>query len=74
MLLVVEFEVLPELPSTTLLLPSGGGVMREVGVGVVVEEAGHRDGDGVWLATVGRCAELLSAHGLSSKLWSQVPS
>ena len=46
MLLVVQFEVLPELPSSTLLLPSSGGIMREVGVGIVVEEAGH--GDEVW--------------------------
>lgn len=42
MLLVVEFEVLPELPSTTLLLPSSGGIMRQISVGVVVEEARHR--------------------------------
>ena len=53
MLLVVQFEVLPELPSTALLLPSGGGVMREVGVGIVVEEAGHRDDGGVVAGVVG---------------------
>jgi len=41
-LLVVQLEVLPELPPPALLLPSRGRVMGQVRVGIVVEEAGHR--------------------------------
>ena len=40
-LLVVQLEVLPELPSPALLLPSRGGVMGQVRVGIVVKEARH---------------------------------
>jgi hypothetical protein len=39
--LVVDPKVLPELPSPPLLLPSRGAVVRQVRVGVIVEEAGH---------------------------------
>jgi hypothetical protein len=41
--LVVDPEVLPELPSPPLLLPPRGAVVGKVRVGVIVEEARHDD-------------------------------
>ena len=40
-LLVVEFEVLAKLPSPALLFATGGTVVCQIRVGVVVEKAGH---------------------------------
>lgn len=41
--LVVQLEVLAELPSSALLFAAGGTVMRQIRIGVIVEEAGHRE-------------------------------
>lgn len=39
--LVVQLEVLAELPSPALLFAAGGTVVRQIRVGVIVEESGH---------------------------------
>lgn len=44
--LVVKLEVFAELPPPALLLPPGCAVVRQVRVGVIVEEARHRQEKG----------------------------
>mmetsp|Transcript_17540 Transcript_17540/g.36836 ORF Transcript_17540/g.36836 Transcript_17540/m.36836 type:complete len:219 (-) Transcript_17540:74-730(-) len=43
---VVEFEVFAKFPAAALLFAAGSGIVGQVGVGVIVEEAGHRGGVG----------------------------
>jgi hypothetical protein len=39
--LIVQFEILPELPTSALLFAAGGTVMGQIRVGIIVKEAGH---------------------------------
>ena len=39
--LVVQLEILPELPTPPLLFAAGGTVVGQVRVGIIVKEAGH---------------------------------
>ena len=41
MFLVMHFEILSKFPSPSLLFPSRGTVVRQIGVGIIVKKAGH---------------------------------